>query len=80
MPTHAATPPIHADWATVLAHLVYRTRIEADITQADLAHALGTSQSTVNAWEDGARMPDVAALDGVARACGQRLEITISAG
>lgn len=83
MTTHAATPPTHAepthgDWAMELAHLVYRTRIEADITQTDLARALGTSHSTVTAWEDGTSTPDVEALDGVARACGQHLEITIS--
>jgi transcriptional regulator with XRE-family HTH domain len=78
MATHAATPPTQADWPMELAHLVFRTRVEADITQADLAHAMGTSQSAVNAWEDGTVVPDVETLDGVARACGQHLEITIS--
>ncbi|MEZ0364246.1 helix-turn-helix transcriptional regulator [Mycobacterium sp. pUA109] len=77
MTTHAAAPPTHADWAAELAHLVYRTRIEADLTQADLARALGTNQATVTAWEDGSCAPDVEALDDVARACGQHLEITI---
>ena len=78
MTTYAATPPIHDNWAEELAHLVYHTRLESDVTQAELAHALGVSQSTVDAWEEGTDVPGVKALDDVARACGQHLEVIIT--
>ena len=79
MTTYAA-PSTDTDWTAELAHLIYRTRIEADITQAELAHALRVDQATVTAWENGSGHPDVEALAGVARACGQHLRITIGTG
>lgn len=68
-----------AGWAMELAELVYRTRTEAGLTQTQLAAAMGTSQSAIAAWENGARTPGVEALERLARACGKTLHITIGA-
>ena len=68
-----------AGWAMELAELVYKTRTEAGLTQTQLADAMGTSQSAVAAWENGARVPGVEALERLARACGKHLRITIGA-
>jgi len=62
-----------------LAELVYATRTEAGLTQNQLAAAMGTSQSAIAAWENGARIPGVDALERLAKACGKRLHITITA-
>jgi DNA-binding transcriptional regulator YiaG len=67
-----------AGWAMDLAELVYTTRTEAGLTQTELAAAMGTSQSAVAAWENGARTPGVEALERLARACGKHLHITIA--
>jgi transcriptional regulator with XRE-family HTH domain len=40
---------------------------------------MGTSQSAVAAWENGARTPGIDALERLAAACGKRLHITITA-
>jgi DNA-binding transcriptional regulator YiaG len=68
-----------AGWAMELAELVYTTRTQAGLTQAQLARAMGTSQSAIAAWENGARVPTVEALERLARACGKHLHITIGA-
>lgn len=62
-----------------LAELVYTTRTAAGLTQIRLAAAMGTSQSAVAAWENGARTPGIDALERLAAACGKRLHITITA-
>lgn len=66
-----------AGWSTNLAQLIYITRQGAELTQADLATAMGTSQSAVAAWESGARTPGVEALERIAQACGKHLHISI---
>jgi ribosome-binding protein aMBF1 (putative translation factor) len=68
-----------AGWAMELAELVYTTRTEAGLTQTELAHMMGTSQSAVAAWENGARTPGIETLERLARACGRHLRITITA-
>ncbi|HUH71402.1 MAG TPA: helix-turn-helix transcriptional regulator [Mycobacterium sp.] len=68
-----------AGWAMELAELVYTTRTQAGLTQAQLAAAMGTSQSAIAAWENGARTPGIEALERLARACGRKLHITITA-
>jgi DNA-binding transcriptional regulator YiaG len=68
-----------AGWAMELAELVCSTRTQAGLTQAQLARAMGTSQSAVAAWENGARVPTVEALERLARACGKLLHISIGA-
>lgn len=66
-----------AGWSTNLAQLVYITRVGAELTQAELAAAMGTSQSAVAAWESGARTPGVETLERLATACGKHLHISI---
>lgn len=60
-----------------LSDLVFETRIGANLTQAELATALGTSQDAVAAWESGAEAPRVDELAKLARVCGKRLHIRI---
>ncbi|MCV7402214.1 helix-turn-helix transcriptional regulator [Mycobacterium fragae] len=60
-----------------LGELVFETRVGADMTQAQLAAALGTDQSTVAAWESGEQVPQVDELDRLAQVCGKRLHIRI---
>jgi DNA-binding transcriptional regulator YiaG len=55
-----------AGWAMQLAELVYTTRTQVGLTQAQLAGAMGTSQSAIAAWENGARVPTVEALERLA--------------
>ena len=62
-----------AGWAMDLAELVYTTRTDAGLTQKGLAVAMGTSQSAIAAWENGARTPGVEALERLAKACGKTL-------
>lgn len=62
-----------------LAELVYTARTDAGLTQTQLAAAMGTSQSAVAAWENGARTPGIDALERLATACGKRLRIAITA-
>lgn len=62
-----------------LAELIYTARTEASLTQTQLAVAMRTSQSAVAAWENGARIPGIDALERIAAACGKRLHITITA-
>jgi transcriptional regulator with XRE-family HTH domain len=60
-----------------LSDLVFETRIGADMTQGQLATALGTSQAAVAAWESGAEAPRVDELAKLAQVCGKRLHIRI---
>lgn len=62
-----------------LAELVYTARTAAGLTQTQLAETMGTSQSAVAAWENGARTPGIDALERLAAACGKRLHIAITA-
>ena len=69
----------HAGRAMDLAALVYAARTETRLTQTQLAAAMGTSQSAVAAWENGARTPGIDALERLAESCGKRLHIAITA-
>lgn len=74
----AESMDIHeAGLALSLPDLVFETRAGADMTQAQLADALGISRSVVAAWESGAEAPRVDELERVARVCGKRLHIRI---
>ncbi|AEF35263.1 helix-turn-helix domain-containing protein [Mycolicibacter sinensis] len=68
-----------AGLAMELAETVYRARETAGLTQAELARKMGTTQSAIASIESGARTPTVELLEGLARACGQRLTIRIAA-
>jgi transcriptional regulator with XRE-family HTH domain len=60
-----------------LAELMFETRVGANMTQAQVAAKLGTSQSAVSAWESGAQVPQVDVLERLAQVCGKRLHISI---
>ena len=60
-----------------LTDLVFETRVGADMTQNQLANALGISRSQVAAWESGEEVPQVDELERVAQVCGKRLHINI---
>ena len=68
-----------AGLAMELAETAYRAREAAGLTQTELARRMGTTQSSIAAIESGARTPTVELLDRLARACGQRLTISIDA-
>ncbi len=50
-------------------------RVEADLTQAALAHRAGTSQAAVARYESGVSSPAVTTLERLVAACGRTLEI-----
>ncbi|AUH68969.1 MULTISPECIES: helix-turn-helix domain-containing protein [Gordonia] len=62
-----------------LAGIAYQARIDAGLTQAQLAERMGTTQSSVAAVENGSRTPTVNFLERLARACGARLTVSIDA-
>lgn len=55
---------------TDLGRLIADARRSAGMTQAQLAAAIGTSQSVVSRWERGADSPRVDTLVRILRACG----------
>ena len=57
--------------------LIKEARTRAGLTQAQLAHAAGTSQPTLAAYESGAKSPSVRTLDRIIRAAGATLEVTL---
>lgn len=74
----AESMDIHeAGLALSLTDLVFETRAGADMTQAQLADALGISRSVVAAWESGDDVPRVDELARLAEVCGKRLHIRI---
>jgi transcriptional regulator with XRE-family HTH domain len=60
-----------------LAELMFETRVGAGMTQAQIAAALGASQSEIDAWESGTEVPRVDVLERLAQVCGKRLHISI---
>lgn len=55
------------------AKLIKKARIEAGLTQAELARRARTSQPAIAAYESGAKVPTVATLDRLLRATGASL-------
>lgn len=55
------------------ATLIRAARIDAGLTQAQLAERAATSQPAIARYESGAASPSVATLDRILRAAGQRL-------
>jgi len=60
--------------------LIRQDRSRAGLTQAQLARAAGTSQSTIAAYESGAKSPSVRTLDRIVRAADDRLQRAESVG
>lgn len=58
-----------------ISQAIRQARLEADLTQADLAGRAGTSQSTLARYETGAALPTLPTLERLLAACGRRLEI-----
>lgn len=59
----------------LLAREILSARLAANMSQAALARAIGTSQSRVSKWERGEETPRVDALRRIARATGRQLEV-----
>jgi transcriptional regulator with XRE-family HTH domain len=77
MPKDKSTEIHEAGLSMNLAELMFETRVGAGMTQAQIAAALGTSQSEVDAWESGTEVPRVDVLERLAQVCGKRLHISI---
>jgi transcriptional regulator with XRE-family HTH domain len=60
-----------------LASMLIAARTRANLTQAEVAEKMGTSQSTVARLESGAAKPSLATLQRYAKATGARLKITL---
>ncbi|MEZ5170923.1 MAG: helix-turn-helix transcriptional regulator [Acidimicrobiia bacterium] len=58
--------------------LIRRARRRAGLSLRDLARRAGTSHATVSAYEAGRKIPTVATLDRLVRACGLRLRAEIT--
>ena len=59
------------------ATIVKDARAQAGLTQAALAHAAGTSQPTLAAYESGAKSPSVRTLNKIVRAAGFSLDAVL---
>ena len=56
---------------------MYRLRIEAGLTQADLAHRMGTTQSAIARMEGGGTCPTLETLEKLAVAVGGELVVGV---
>jgi ribosome-binding protein aMBF1 (putative translation factor) len=59
------------------AQLVIGARVHADISQAELAERMGTSQSAIARLESGRTKPSTRTLEKLAAATGMRLRIVL---
>ena len=57
--------------------LIRSVREEVGLTQAALAHRLGTTQSVVSRWERGGDEPRLSTLVRVLRACGRSITLSV---
>lgn len=60
-------------------HLIRRSRVEGDLTQAELGQRLGITQAAVAQLERPGANPTVARLDEVLHALGRRLSLSAPA-
>lgn len=60
-----------------LAGLLIEARARSNLTQAELAEKMGTSQSTIARLESGKAKPTLATLRRLAKATGMRLMISL---
>src|SRR5690242_7933693 len=63
----------------LLAREILAARLAANMSQAALARAIGTSQSRVSKWERGEETPRVDAVRRIAKATGRQLEVRLVA-
>jgi transcriptional regulator with XRE-family HTH domain len=59
----------------ISADLLKEARLRAGLTQGQLAHRVGRSQSAIARWESGRVQPSLETLRDLVRAC--RLELTL---
>ena len=52
-------------------------RLDAGLTQQQLAERVGTTQSAIARWESGADTPRLDSLAGLLRACGFEADLTL---
>lgn len=64
-----------ATLAGELAELVYRLRVDAGLTQTELARRMGTTQSSIARIEAGGSLPSMAVLAKLSRATGTPLHL-----
>ena len=64
-----------AELAMDIAQIVYDARKEAGLTQAELAKAMGVTQSRISELEGGGSVPNLATLAKVAEAVGCKISI-----
>lgn len=55
--------------------VILQARLDANLTQVDLAARAGTSQPTLARYETGAALPTLPTLERLLAACGRRLEL-----
>lgn len=58
-----------------VGYLVLKARAAADMSQAQLARAIGTSQPTIARWESGSQVPSVRSMMKIAEATGFELAV-----
>ena len=58
-----------------LAEMVYNARVEAGLSQEELARRIGTRQSSISAIERGSRAPGGVMLESIAEALGLTLSL-----
>lgn len=58
--------------------LIELARIRSDLSQAELARRAGTSQTTISAYESGAKVPALATLERVLAAAGFDLRMSLA--
>lgn len=63
---------------TDIAATIRRTRIEANLSQAELAGLAGTSQPALARYETGATLPALPTLERLFAACGRQMQIRAS--
>ncbi|MFA5787748.1 MAG: helix-turn-helix transcriptional regulator [Actinomycetota bacterium] len=58
-------------------YLVLKARADAELSQAQLAKRIGTSQPMIARWESGAQLPSVSSLLRIAEATGFDLAVAL---
>ena len=62
---------------TAFRELVYQLRVDAGLTQVELARRMGTTQSAIARMENGGTRPTLETLERVAGAVGQELAVVV---
>lgn len=60
---------------TTIGQIITKLRMEAALTQDQMARRMYTSKNTVCAWETGRKHPNLTTLEKLAEVTGTRLEI-----